>query len=61
MPITKKGRKIMGAMKKQYGGKKGKEVFYASKNKGKITGVEGKKNKKHLVMAMRAVRAKSKK
>jgi hypothetical protein len=30
----------MAAMKKQYGGKKGESVFYASKNKGKITGVD---------------------
>ena len=41
MPLTKKGKKIMGAMKKEYGTKKGEQVFYASKNAGKITGVEG--------------------
>ena len=41
MPLTSKGKKIMGSMKKQYGAKKGKEVFYASKNAGKITNVEG--------------------
>jgi hypothetical protein len=40
MPLTEKGEKIMAAMKKQYGGKKGEEVFYASKNAGKITGVD---------------------
>lgn len=45
MPVTKKGKKIMSAMKKQYGAKKGKQVFYASKNKGIIKGVEGKKRK----------------
>jgi hypothetical protein len=28
-------------MKKQYGEKKGEEVFYASKNAGTITGVDG--------------------
>ncbi len=39
MPLTKKGRKIMAAMQKQYGAEKGKQVFYASANKGKITGV----------------------
>ena len=33
----------MKAMKKEYGEKKGKSVFYASKNKGKIKGVEKKK------------------
>ncbi len=39
MPLTKKGKKIMTHMKKQYGAKKGKQVFYASANKKKITGV----------------------
>lgn len=42
MPKTKKGQKIMAAMQKQYGAKKGKSVFYASANKGTITGVEGR-------------------
>jgi hypothetical protein len=40
MPLTKKGSEIMAAMKKQYGEKKGESVFYASKNAGKITGVD---------------------
>lgn len=31
-------------MKDQYGSKRGEQVFYASKNKGKIKGVEKKKN-----------------
>lgn len=39
-PLTRKGRKIMGAMQKQYGAKKGKSVFYASKNARKISGVD---------------------
>ena len=44
MPLTKKGKKIMKSMKKQYGKKKGETVFYASRNKGFIKGVEkGKK------------------
>lgn len=44
MPLTKKGTKIMRSMKKTYGAKKGKQVFYASANKGKIKGVhKGKK------------------
>ena len=34
MPLTKKGKKIMGAMQQQYGSSKAKKVFYASKNKG---------------------------
>lgn len=46
MPKTKKGCKIEGAMEKEYGKKKGEEVFYASKNKGTIKGVEKKKKKK---------------
>ena len=40
MPLTKKGKKIMKSMKDRYGKKKGKAVFYASKNKGKIKGVD---------------------
>lgn len=48
MPLTRKGAKIMGAMVKEYGAKKGESVFYASANKGKITGVHrgGRKRKK---------------
>ena len=46
MPLTKKGSKIKSAMTKQYGEKKGEEVFYASANKGRISGVHkgGKKS-----------------
>ena len=40
MPLTPKGKKIMASMRKQYGSEKGEEVFYASKNKGTIKGVE---------------------
>jgi len=40
MPLTKKGSKIMQGMRKQYGKKKGEQVFYASKNKGMISDVE---------------------
>lgn len=43
MPLNKKGEKIMSAMKKEYGLKKGKTVFYASENKGTIKGVTKKK------------------
>jgi len=42
MPLTPKGRKILAAMKKQYGKKKGTQVFYASANKGIIKGVHKK-------------------
>ena len=45
MPLTDKGKKIMKSMKKQYGKKKGEQVFYASKNKGKIKNVDKKKKK----------------
>jgi hypothetical protein len=40
MPLNKKGEKIMKAMKKEYGAKKGKSIFYASFNKGVIKGVK---------------------
>lgn len=40
MPLTSKGEEIMSAMQKQYGEEKGKSVFYASRNAGKITGVD---------------------
>ena len=45
MPLTKKGKKIMKSMKKTYGKKKAEQVFYASKNKGKIKNVDKKKKK----------------
>lgn len=52
MPLSKKGKKVMKAMKGQYGAKKGERVFYASKNKGTIKGVEkrklGKAAEKHF-------------
>lgn len=40
MPLTSKGKKIMRNMKAQYGSDKGERVFYASRNKGTITGVD---------------------
>jgi len=46
MPLTKKGKKILAAMRKTYGKKKGEEVFYASQNSGKIKGTHKKKRKK---------------
>lgn len=33
MPLTKTGKKVMRSMKKEYGSKKGEQVFYATKNK----------------------------
>jgi hypothetical protein len=41
MPLNKKGKKILKAMKEQYGSD-AKKVFYASKNKGVIKNVEKK-------------------
>lgn len=46
MPMTKKGRKIMKSMEKTYGKKKAEQVFYASKNKGKIKGVDKSRKRK---------------
>jgi hypothetical protein len=42
MPLNAKGEKIKSAMTKQYGEKKGEQVFYASENKGTIKGVTKK-------------------
>lgn len=53
MPLTAKGSKIMSAMTKEYGAKKGKSVFYASINKGKITGAEGTSRKSKKKKARR--------
>lgn len=46
MPLTSKGKKILGNMKKEYGSKKGEQVFYASINKGTVKGAEGKHKRK---------------
>ncbi len=40
MPLTAKGSEIKANMEKTYGAKKGEQVFYASKNAGKISGVD---------------------
>jgi len=40
MPLTKKGKKILESMTREYGSKKGKQVFYASINSGLVTGAE---------------------
>ncbi len=45
MPLTPKGKKIKAAMTKEYGDKKGEEVFYASINKGTITGAHQEKHR----------------
>jgi len=46
MPLTKKGKKIKKAMRKEYGAEKGDEVFYASQNKGTIRGTHRPKKKR---------------
>ena len=46
MPLTSKGSRIMANMQSEYGPKKGKSVFYASRNAGKISGVEEHEKKK---------------
>ena len=51
MPETKKGKRVKSAMKRQYGAKKGEQVFYASANKGTITGVHAAKKKSHAKKA----------
>lgn len=48
MPLTEKGKEIKSAMEKQYGPEKGESVFYASKNKGTITGVDDQAQKMKL-------------
>ena len=48
MPLTAKGTKILAAMQEQYGEEKGEEVFYASKNKGTIEGVDRAKRPRTL-------------
>ena len=42
MPLTKKGKKIMNSMQRTYGARRVKQVFYATRNAGKIEGVEKK-------------------
>ena len=45
-PLTKKGAKILKSMEKTYGDKKKAEsVLYASKNAGKIKGIDKAKKK----------------
>jgi len=41
-PLTKKGAKIKAAMRKEYGAKRGTQVFYASQKKGTIKGTHKK-------------------
>jgi hypothetical protein len=42
MPLTEKGQKILAAMVEKHGKEEGTRIFYASKNAGRITGVDSK-------------------
>lgn len=42
MPLTAKGEKILEAMQEEHGKEEGERIFYASKNAGRITGVDQK-------------------
>jgi len=42
MPLSTRGNKILKNMKKQYGTKKGKSVFYAMEHSGKLKSVKKK-------------------
>lgn len=59
-PLTAKGRKIMAAMREKYGAKKGKQVFFASRNKGTIKNVDPEsmdsKTKDDLFETIRKIR-----
>jgi hypothetical protein len=47
MPLTPKGKKILKSMKQTYGSsEKAKSVLYASKNAGKISGIDKAKKKR---------------
>lgn len=49
--LTRKGAKVLSSMEKEYGDKKGEGVFYASRNKGTIKGVEKGYHKKRKELA----------
>lgn len=52
--LTTKGRKILSNMEKEYGDKKGESVFYASRNSGRIKGVERGYHKKKKELARKS-------
>ncbi len=45
MPLSHKGLKMLASMRKHYGEKKGEQLFYATENKGKVTGLKRHKKK----------------
>lgn len=46
MPLTKKGKKIMSELKKEYGKEKGENIFYAIEAKKTMKGLTKKKGTK---------------
>ena len=46
MPLNARGKRILASMKRQYGAKRGKSIFYASERTGKIRGVKKTKRKR---------------
>lgn len=46
MPLTNKGKRIKRAMEKTYGKENGKDVFYATQQKGTIKGTHNPGPKK---------------
>ena len=53
MPLNEKGKKMMSAMKKEYGAKKGESVFYATMKKKKLKGMEKKSGKSFQTLLMK--------
>lgn len=52
MPLTAKGEKIMANMQREYGADKGTRVFYASRNSGRISGVDPQSRRARLSKAI---------
>lgn len=46
MPLTRKGEDIRANMRREYGAEKGDRVFYASRNAGRIKGVDKTRSKR---------------
>lgn len=51
MPLTAKGSEIKSALVKEYGEKKGEQVFYAGKNKGTFTGIDAFPTAEHGLLS----------
>jgi ABC-type enterochelin transport system substrate-binding protein len=57
MPLTAKGEKIMANMQREYGAKKGESVFYASRNSGRISGVDPQSRRSRVADALGKMRS----